>query len=44
MKRAAARAEEISRNAEADAQALRQAAGLHLEQAAEFIVGRVVKH
>ncbi len=42
--RAAARAEEISRNAAADAQALRQAAGLHLEQAAEFIVGRVVKH
>ena len=44
LQRAATRAEKISRNAEADAQALRQVAGLHLEQAAEFIVGRVVKH
>lgn len=42
--RAGARADEISRGAQADAQALRQAARKNLELAAEFIVGRVVKH
>ena len=30
--------------AEAESAALREAAGKHLEEAAEFIVGRVVKH
>ena len=37
-------AEEIGRAAEAEGAALREAAGKHLEAAAEFIVGRVVNH
>ena len=40
---AEARSEEISRTAEAEAAALREAAEKHLAEAAEFIVGRVVK-
>lgn len=42
--RAAAQAAKTAQAAEADAAALRQAAGKRLEEAAEFIVGRVVKH
>ena len=42
--RAARRAEEIGRAAEAEGAALREAAGRNLEEAAEFIVGRVVNH
>ena len=42
--KAAGRAAEIGRAAEAESAALREAAGKHLEEAAEFIVGRVVKH
>lgn len=42
--KAARRAAEIERAAEAESAALREAAGKHLEEAAEFIVGRVVKH
>lgn len=42
--KAAGRAAEIGRAAEAESAALRDAAGKHLEEAAEFIVGRVVKH
>ena len=42
--RAAKKAEEISRAAGKDADALRKAAEARLEEAAEFIVGRVVKH
>ena len=41
---AAARSAEIGRTAEAEGEALRQTAEKHLEEAAEFIVGRVVKH
>ena len=40
--RSAERAAEIDRAAQAAA--LRETAGQHLEEAAEFIVGRVVKH
>ena len=40
---AAARAEEIRKSAEAEAAALRAEAEKHLDEAAEFIVGRVVK-
>ena len=42
--RAAEKAAEISRTAEAESAALQKAAGEHLEEAAEFIVGRVVNH
>ena len=42
--RSAERAAEIDRAAQAAAAALRETAGQHLEEAAEFIVGRVVKH
>ena len=42
--RAARKAEEISREAEQESAALRKEAETHLEAAAEFIVGRVVKH
>lgn len=42
--KAVRRAAEIDRAAEAESAALREAAGKHLEEAAEFIVGRVVKH
>ena len=41
--RAAERAAEISANASREADALRQMADKHMEEAAEFIVGRVVK-
>ncbi len=43
-KRAAARSAEIGAAAEAEAEALRKAADTHLDEAVEFIVGRVVKH
>lgn len=42
--RAAGKAAEISCAAEAESAALRQAADKHLDEAAEFIVGRIVKH
>ena len=42
--RAAARADEIRKSAEAEAAALRETAEKNLAEAAEFIVGRVVKH
>ena len=42
--RAAEKAAEIGRAAESESAALREAAGRNLEEAAEFIVGRVVKH
>ena len=42
--KAAERAAEIDRASQAEAAALRETAGQHLEEAAEFIVGRVVKH
>ena len=42
--KAAEKAAEIGRAAEAESAALREAAGRNLEEAAEFIVGRVVKH
>lgn len=42
--KAAARARETAQAAEAEAEALRKAAGKRLEEAADFIVGRVVKH
>lgn len=42
--RAAERSAEISRTAEAAGAALRETADQHLEEAAEFIVGRVVNH
>ena len=42
--RAARRAGEIQKAAEREAGALREAAGRHLEEAAEFIVERVVNH
>ena len=42
--KAAEEAAEIGRAAEAESAALREAAGKHLEEAAEFIVGRVVNH
>ena len=42
--RAAAAAAKTAQAAEADAAKLREAAGKRLEAAAEFIVGRVVKH
>lgn len=42
--RAAAAAAKTARAAEEDAAKLREAAGTRLEAAAEFIVGRVVKH
>lgn len=41
---AARRTAEVAQAAETESAALRQAAGKHLEEAAEFIVGRVVKH
>ena len=41
---AAARSAEISRSAEAECGAMMELAAQHLEEAAEFIVGRVVKH
>ena len=42
--RADEKAAEISRAAEAESAALQNAAGKHLDEAAEFIVGRVVNH
>lgn len=42
--KAAERSTEISRAAEAAGAALRETAEKHLEEAAEFIVGRVVNH
>lgn len=42
--RAASAAAKTARAAEEDAAKLREAAGTRLEAAAEFIVGRVVKH
>ena len=42
--RAAQKAEEIQRNAEKEADTLRKTAEQRLEEAAEFIVGRVVSH
>lgn len=42
--KAAERSAEIDRTAQAEAAALRETAGQHLSEAAEFIVGRVVKH
>lgn len=42
--KAAERSAEISRTAEAAGAALRETADKHLEEAAEFIVGRVVNH
>ena len=42
--RAAEKAAEIGRAAESESAALREAAGRNLEEAAEFIVGRVVNH
>ena len=42
--RAAEKADEIGRAAESESAALREEAGRKLEEAAEFIVGRVVKH
>ena len=42
--RAARQADEIRNTAEAESAALREAADRNLEEAAEFIVGRVVKH
>ena len=42
--RAAAQATKTAQAAESDAGALREAAGKRLDEAAEFIVGRVVKH
>ena len=42
--KAAAKAAEISRTAEAESSSLRETAGKNLEAAAEYIVGRVVKH
>ena len=41
---AAKKAETIARQAEQQSDALRASAREHLEQAAEYIVGRVVKH
>ena len=42
--RAAKRAAEVQRVAEAECAVLRETAAQNLEEAAEFIVGRVVKH
>ena len=42
--RAAEKAAEIDRTPEAESAALQKAAGKHLDEAAEFIVGRVVNH
>lgn len=42
--KAAERSAQISQTAEAAGAALRETAGKHLEEAAEFIVGRVVNH
>ena len=42
--KAAEKAAEIGRAAEAESAALREAAGKYLEEAAEFIVVRVVNH
>ena len=42
--RAAQQADEIRNAAQAESAALRESAGKNLEEAAEFIVGRVVKH
>ena len=42
--RAAERSAGIAAEAEAEADALRKKAGAHMEEAAEFIVGRVVNH
>ena len=42
--RAAQQADESRKAAEAESAALRESAGKNLEEAAEFIVGRVVKH
>ena len=44
MEKAAEKAAEIGRAAESESAALREAAGRNLEEAAEFIVGRVVNH
>lgn len=41
---AAARAAEIGRSAEAECSTMMELAAQHLDEAAEFIVGRVVKH
>ena len=41
---AAARAAEIGRSAEAECSTMMELASQHLDEAAEFIVGRVVKH
>ena len=42
--RAAEKAAEIDHAAEEESAALQKAAGKHLDEAAEFIVGRVVNH
>lgn len=42
--RAAERSAKIAADAEAEAAVLRTEAGKHLEEAAEYIVGRVVNH
>jgi hypothetical protein len=42
--KAAQRTAEVAKAAEADGAALRKTAGTRLDDAAEFIVGRVVKH
>ena len=42
--RAAKKTDEISRRAQAESAALQETAAKHLDEAAEFIVGRVVKH
>lgn len=42
--RAAERSAEIERTAQAESDTLRGQAATHMEQAAEFIVGRVVNH
>ena len=41
---AAEQTAQIAKDAEAESKALQAAAQAHLEEAAEFIVGRVVKH
>lgn len=42
--RAAARSAQIGADAKAEAAKLQEVAGKHLDEAVEFIVGRVVKH
>lgn len=42
--KAAERSAQVTAEAQAEAAALRAEAGRHLEEAAEFIVGRVVNH